>query len=103
MSDTPVDRYLTHLRVERRVSAHTLAAYGEALARLAKLAGDAGLALERVQSAHVRRFAAQLHGGGLGPRSIALTLSGWRRTRSRACARRRPPSPCPRRSPSTRP
>jgi integrase/recombinase XerC len=26
----------------------------------------------------VRRFAAQLHGAGLGPRSIALTLSGWR-------------------------
>jgi integrase/recombinase XerC len=78
MADTPVERYLAHLRVERRVSAHTLAAYGEALARLAKLAGDAGLALERVQGAHVRRFAAQLHGGGLGPRSIALTLSGWR-------------------------
>jgi integrase/recombinase XerC len=75
---TPVERYLQHLRVERRVSAHTLAAYGEALARLQKLAGDAGLALDHVQSAHVRRFAAQLHGGGLGPRSIALTLSGWR-------------------------
>src|SRR5206468_9937311 len=64
MSGTTVERYLQHLRVERRVSAHTLAAYGEALARLAKLAAEAGLALERVQSTHVRRFAAQLHGGG---------------------------------------
>ena len=57
---------------------HTLTAYGEALARLEKLAGEAGVALERVQSAHVRRFAAQIHAGGLGPRSIALALSGWR-------------------------
>ncbi len=78
MDATPVQRYLLHLRVERRVSAHTLAAYGEALARLEKLAGDAQRALESLESAHIRRFAAQLHGGGLGPRSIALTLSGWR-------------------------
>jgi integrase/recombinase XerC len=75
---TAVQRYLDHLRVERRVSTHTLTAYGEALARLVRLAGEAAVALERVQAAHVRRFAAQLHAGGLGPRSIALTLSGWR-------------------------
>jgi integrase/recombinase XerC len=78
MSTTPVQRYLEHLRVERRVSAHTLAAYGDALARLEKLAGEAQRELARLESAHVRRFAAQLHGAGLGPRSIALTLSGWR-------------------------
>ena len=27
---------------------------------------------------HVRRWAATLHGRGLGPRSIALVLSAWR-------------------------
>jgi integrase/recombinase XerC len=75
---SPVQRYLEHLRVERRVSAHTLAAYGDALARLEKLAGEAGRALAAIESTHVRRFAAQLHGAGLGPRSIALVLSGWR-------------------------
>jgi integrase/recombinase XerC len=31
-----------------------------------------------LQSAHIQRFAAQLHGAGLGARSIALTLSAWR-------------------------
>jgi integrase/recombinase XerC len=78
---TPPDairRYLEHLRVERRVSAHTLTAYGEALARLLRLADDAQRPLLKLESAHIRRFAAQLHGAGLGPRSIALTLSGWR-------------------------
>jgi integrase/recombinase XerC len=73
-----IDRYLQHLRVERRVSAHTLTAYGDALARLEKLATEAAVPLALVQTAHVRRFAAQLHAGGLGARSIALALSGWR-------------------------
>ena len=78
MAAPAVQRYLEHLRVERRVSAHTLTAYGDALARLEKLAGEAGRALQQLESAHIRRFAAQLHGAGLGARSIALTLSGWR-------------------------
>ena len=73
-----IARYLEHLRVERRLSAHTLAAYGDALARLEKLADAAQRPLMRLENAHIRRFAAQLHGAGLGPRSIALTLSGWR-------------------------
>jgi len=78
MKDTAIQRYLEHLRVERRVSGHTLAAYGDALARLVKLADDAQRPLAKLQGAHIQRFAAQLHGAGLGPRSIALTLSGWR-------------------------
>ena len=78
MADAAIQRYLEHLRVERRVSAHTLTAYGEALARLEKLAADAQRPLRALQGAHIQRFAAQLHGGGLGARSIALTLSGWR-------------------------
>ena len=73
-----IERYLEHLRVERRVSAHTLTAYGDALARLEKLADAAQRPLHALQSAHIQRFAAQLHGAGLGARSIALTLSGWR-------------------------
>ncbi len=73
-----IQRYLDHLRVERRVSPHTLTAYGEALARLAKHADEAQRPLVQLQSAHIRRFAAQLHGAGLGARSIALTLSAWR-------------------------
>ncbi|HEY8973615.1 MAG TPA: tyrosine recombinase XerC [Burkholderiaceae bacterium] len=78
MAAAAITRYLEHLRVERRVSAHTLAAYGDALARLEKLADEAQRPLDKLQSAHIQRFAAQLHGAGLGARSIALTLSGWR-------------------------
>ncbi len=78
MAAPAIQRYLEHLRVERRVSAHTLTAYGDALARLEKLADEAQRPLAALQGAHIQRFAAQLHGGGLGARSIALTLSGWR-------------------------
>jgi integrase/recombinase XerC len=78
MTEPAIQRYLEHLRVERRVSAHTLTAYGDALARLVKLADEAQRPLAALQGAHIQRFAAQLHGGGLGAKSIALTLSGWR-------------------------
>ncbi len=78
MAEVAIPRYLEHLRVERRVSPHTLAAYGDALARLVKLADNAQRPLAALQGAHIQRFAATLHGGGLGAKSIALTLSAWR-------------------------
>ncbi len=73
-----VERYLTHLRVERRLAARTLAVYEEALLRLAGQAEAAGVDLTQVQPQQVRRWAAQLHAGGLSPRSVALALSAWR-------------------------
>ena len=75
---TLVQRYLEHLRVERRLAARTLAIYADALQRLQRSASDAGTALESVQPHQVRRWAAQLHAAGLAPRSVALLLSAWR-------------------------
>jgi integrase/recombinase XerC len=71
-------RYLTHLQVERRLAARTLALYRDALARLEADAARAKLELTAVQMHHVRSWAAQLHAHGLGSRSIALHLSAWR-------------------------
>ena len=73
-----VERYLTHLRVERRLAARSLQTYAEALARLAAQTAAAALDLREVQVAHIRRWAAALHATGLAPRSIALVLSAWR-------------------------
>jgi len=75
---TPLERYLTHLRVERRLALRTLALYEEALQRLVREAEVAGIPLPQVQPQNVRRWAAQLHAGGLAPRSVALHLSAWR-------------------------
>ena len=73
-----IERYLTHLRVERRLAARTLAIYEDALRRLARQAQSVGVALDAVEPQHVRRWAAQIHGAGLSPRSVALHLSAWR-------------------------
>jgi len=76
--DDDIARHLSYLQVERRLAARTLALYGEAFERLRGFALQQGVELRAVQVHHVRRWAAQLHGQGLAPRSIALVLSAWR-------------------------
>jgi integrase/recombinase XerC len=76
--DDDIRRHLVHLEVERRLAPRTLAVYGEALARLQAFAQAQQLPLRAVQTQHVRRWAATLHGQGLAPRSIAIVLSAWR-------------------------
>jgi len=74
----PMPRYLTHLRVSRRLAERSLTLYTDALQRLAHAASDHHLALAALEPQHIRRLAAKLHGQGLGPRSLALQLSAWR-------------------------
>ena len=71
-----VDRYLEHLRVERRSSPNTIAAYARDLKRFAAEIGDTPSAA--ISTADIRRFAARLHAQGLSPRSIARHLSSVR-------------------------
>ena len=73
-----IEKYLEYVRVERRLSARTLELYSYHLTELAANAAEARLPLDRVQTAHVRRWMAQLHGSGREPRGIALVLSCWR-------------------------
>jgi integrase/recombinase XerC len=74
----PLQAYLQHLRVERRLAERTLGMYHDALVRLVGYAAQAERELLAVQPFHVRRWAAQLHASGLGPRSIAIHLAAWR-------------------------
>ncbi len=76
--DADIARYLQHLQIERRVAPRTLVLYRQALIGLAGHAAADQLALRQAQAHHVRRWAARLRERGLGPRSIALTLSAWR-------------------------
>jgi len=73
-----VRAYLDHVRVEKRLAHRTLELYAADLDKLQQQARQAGLALRQVQNAHVRRWVAQMHGGGRSARGIALILSGWR-------------------------
>ncbi|AVS77001.1 recombinase XerC [Paracidovorax avenae] len=77
-TDPDVLRYLEHVRVEKRLAQRTVTLYTLDLAKLAASARDAGVPLLQLQTAHIRRFVAQMHAGGRGGRGIALILSGWR-------------------------
>lgn len=76
--DPLAERYLEHVRVAKRLAPRTVDLYAGDLQRLAAHAREAGVELLRVQPAHVRRWIAQMHGGGRSGRGIALILSGWR-------------------------
>jgi len=71
-------RHLAHLRVQRRLAERTLAMYTDAFKRLDACCAKEGLTLDTVKAHHVRGWTARLHAQGLGPRSIAITLAGWR-------------------------
>lgn len=73
-----IARYLDHVRYEKRLAQRTHALYTLDLQKLKEHADEAGVALQDVQSAHIRRWVAQMHSGGRSGRGIALILSGWR-------------------------
>jgi integrase/recombinase XerC len=74
-----IDGYLAHLAKERRLSPHTASNYARDLAALADFLERAGLCdWRRVDSQHVRVFAARSHAGGLAPRSVQRRLSAVR-------------------------
>ncbi len=73
-----IERYLEHVRVEKRLAQRTVELYALDLRKLAGFAATAQVPLRQVHSAHVRRWIAQMHGGGRSGRGIALILSGWR-------------------------
>jgi integrase/recombinase XerD len=70
--------FLDHLRVERRLSAHTIEAYGRDLAALAAFAEQAGRAPEALDRAGLEAFVRSQIGGGLAPRSVARRVAAVR-------------------------
>jgi len=73
-----VARYLDHVRFEKRLAERTIALYTQDLQKLLGYAEQAGVRLDQVQTAHIRRWVAQMHSAGRSGRGIALILSGWR-------------------------
>jgi integrase/recombinase XerC len=74
-----IDRFLHHLRTERRLSDNTGKHYRRDLLELQDWCGKAGLDDWRnLDSQHVRHYAAQCHRRGLSGRSIQRRLSALR-------------------------
>lgn len=74
-----IDRHLDHLRHERRLASRTLTIHTTELQRLTRMLAERGLGLAQVDAAWGRAAMARLHAQGLSPKSLALTLSCWRR------------------------
>ena len=77
-ADPLVERYLEHVRVEKRLAQRTVELYALDLQKLQANCRQAGVALTQAQNLHMRRWVAQMHSGGRSGRGIALILSGWR-------------------------
>ncbi len=74
-----IERFASHLEHERRMSAHTLAAYRRDLACLRAFCDERGISRwNDLANAEVRAFAAAAHAAGLGARSIQRRLSAVR-------------------------
>jgi integrase/recombinase XerC len=68
--------FLDQLAQQRRLSSGTGRNYRRAVEQLFSL--NEGVALEQLDSQHVRRTVSQLHARGMSGRTIAYTISGWR-------------------------
>lgn len=68
--------YLAYLGNERQYSPLTLENYARDIQKLFQAAADTPLADLKIHQ--IRRFIAQLHGSGLGGKTLARMLSAWR-------------------------
>ena len=74
-----VERFLAHLRTERRVSPHTVSAYAQDLATLLAHCERHGIRdFAALGQNGIQHFAAASHAAGLSPRSIQRQLSAVR-------------------------
>ncbi|HEY2677816.1 MAG TPA: tyrosine recombinase XerC [Steroidobacteraceae bacterium] len=74
-----IERFLSHLKHERRMSAHTLLAYRHDLLRLRAFCERRSIARwSALDHFQVRTFAAAEHAAGIAPRSIQRRLSALR-------------------------
>ena len=80
MSHVPalVEAYLDHLRVERRLAAHSLESYARDLAALAAFAAGAGRPLESLDRQALELFVREQRARGLAPRSVARSVAAVR-------------------------
>jgi integrase/recombinase XerD len=73
-----IDSYLDHLRVERRVAAHTLESYARDLRALARFAAGRKTRLDALDRHALEAFVRGQMAAGLSPRSVARAVAAVR-------------------------
>jgi integrase/recombinase XerD len=78
VSDILIDSYLDHLRVERRLAAHTLESYARDLRALSRFAASRKAGIDALDRRALEAFVRQQMAEGLSPRTVARTVAGVR-------------------------
>jgi integrase/recombinase XerD len=78
VTSAAITAYLDHLRVERRLSSHTIESYGRDLAALAAFAHGVERPIEHLDRQALEAFARQQRTQGLSPRSVARSVAAVR-------------------------
>jgi integrase/recombinase XerD len=73
-----IQPYLDHLRVERRLSAHTLDGYGRDLRTLEAFATERGSRIQSLDRSALEAFVRDRMSAGLSPRSVARSVASIR-------------------------
>jgi len=73
-----IDQYLDHLRIERRLAAHTLESYGRDLEALGAFAAGKAQRVESLDRRDLEAFVRQEMSRGLSPRSVARRVAAVR-------------------------
>lgn len=73
-----IDGYLDHLRVERRLAAHTLESYARDLRALARSSAAAKRPLSSLDRSALEAFVREQRSSGLSPRSVARSVAALR-------------------------
>ncbi len=78
MTDADISSFLDHLRVERRLAAHTVDSYARDLAALAAFAAESRRKPHALDRRALERFVRAQMGRGLSPRSVARAVAAVR-------------------------
>lgn len=71
-----LDRFTTHLQLERGVSSNTVEAYHEDVRKLINYCSDSGIKLEEITLDQLQLFAAECYDLGIAVRTLARIISG---------------------------
>ncbi|MEO7133806.1 MAG: site-specific tyrosine recombinase XerD [Vicinamibacterales bacterium] len=75
---SPVDAYLSHLAVERRLSPNTVESYGRDLSQLSAAAAGLHRAVDALDRRALEEVVRQMMGAGQSPRSVARAVACFR-------------------------
>jgi integrase/recombinase XerD len=74
----PIDDFLTHLMVERRLATNSVDSYARDLGLLAEFAATRGAGVDRLARPDLEAFVRQLMSQGRSPRSVARAVACYR-------------------------